>query len=67
MTTLPIQTPTSGTLSPVGKGGNGGAANEKKKVKSKLHKVRRALKTLGVNFLEFDEGGDNKNSCEKVR
>ena len=37
-------------------------------MKSKLHKVRRALKTLGVNFLEFDEnGGDNKNSCEKVR
>ena len=29
--------------------------------------MRRALKTLGVNFLEFDESGDSKkNSCEKV-
>ena len=28
--------------------------------------MRRALKTLGVNFLEFDESGDNKeNTCEK--
>ena len=28
--------------------------------------MRRALKTLGVNFLEFDESGDSKkSSCEK--
>ena len=48
------------------------AKQQKKKVEKSLKKVRRALKTLGVNFYEFDDktGEDGQTSssnrfCDK--
>jgi hypothetical protein len=59
-------TPASGTMSPAGKGLSGDKSGEKKRVKNKLHKVKRALKSLGVSFYEFDEdGAGNENACDK--
>ena len=39
---------------------------ENEKVLKNLKKVKKALKILGVNVIEFDHGGDgNKKKCEK--
>lgn len=58
------QTPTSGSQTPSGTPNKNG----EKKTKTRLHKVKRALKSLGVNFYEFDEADQVciKVDCDKV-
>eukprot|EP00095_Tigriopus_kingsejongensis_P009626 maker-scaffold94_size379870-snap-gene-0.12 protein:Tk09626 transcript:maker-scaffold94_size379870-snap-gene-0.12-mRNA-1 annotation:"hypothetical protein L798_11659" len=58
------QSPASGTQTPHGTT----IKNGEKKVKHRLNKVKRALKSLGVNFYEFEEA-DNARvnaNCDKI-
>ena len=59
--------PSSGSITPKETSGKG----RSNKTAKNLKKVKRALKTLGVNFLHFDEENDkngqnvNQEQCEK--
>eukprot|EP00094_Tigriopus_californicus_P002821 TCALIF_02720-PA protein Name:"Similar to sox17a-b Transcription factor Sox-17-alpha-B (Xenopus laevis)" AED:0.27 eAED:0.29 QI:0/0.5/0.4/0.8/0.5/0.8/5/0/1615 len=58
------QTPTSGSQTPSGTP----SKNGEKKTKTRLTKVKRALKTLGVNFYEFDQADQVciRVDCDKL-
>ncbi len=59
------QTPVSGAQTPsAGAQEDSLKKGSEKKTRTKLNKVKRALKTLGVNFLEFD---DSDGSAQRSR